>query len=115
MQCSAIEYARNVLKIDNANSTEFSDKLNEEEQVSAVLIISSLSQIVIDMPEHDITSMGMGATMRLGRRSTVFITDNSKLSKCFFFPASIFHSCFTLFSRKAVWFRRGRRASQASL
>lgn len=33
MQCAAIEFARNVLKIDGANSTEFNKELSEEQQV----------------------------------------------------------------------------------
>lgn len=67
MQCAAIEYARNVLKIDGASSTEFDKNLNEEQQ------------IIIDMPEHDMEKMGLGGTMRLGRRSTVFLTESCKL------------------------------------
>ncbi|KAK0413137.1 hypothetical protein QR680_006620 [Steinernema hermaphroditum] len=35
--------------------------------------------IVIDMPEHCAATHGLGATMRLGRRTTVFLTDDSKL------------------------------------
>ncbi|KAK0413139.1 hypothetical protein QR680_006620 [Steinernema hermaphroditum] len=49
MQCAAIEFARNS------------------------------KQIVIDMPEHCAATHGLGATMRLGRRTTVFLTDDSKL------------------------------------
>lgn len=38
------------------------------------------------MPEHDGESMGMGGTMRLGKRTTTFLTKNCVLSilKCFF-------------------------------
>lgn len=34
MQCAAVEFARNVCNITNANSTEFSDDLKLEEQVN---------------------------------------------------------------------------------
>ncbi|CAI4222922.1 unnamed protein product [Auanema sp. JU1783] len=71
MQCAAIEYTRNVLNVPDANSTEFCSTLKEHEQV------------IIDMPEHDIDSVGLGATMRLGRRPSVFITHNSKLRKLY--------------------------------
>uniref|UniRef100_A0A914W0E6 CTP synthase n=1 Tax=Plectus sambesii TaxID=2011161 RepID=A0A914W0E6_9BILA len=69
MQCAAIEFARNVCGINGANSTEFSKNLVGKEQ-----------QIVIDMPEHSPEEgRGMGATMRLGRRTSVFLTTHSKL------------------------------------
>lgn len=35
MQCAAIEMARNVLGIKNANSTEFNKNLHEDEQVGS--------------------------------------------------------------------------------
>ncbi|EFP11940.1 hypothetical protein CRE_31370 [Caenorhabditis remanei] len=63
MQVAAVEFARNVLGIKGANSTEFNSELYEDQL------------IVIDMPEHNVEENGLGGTMRLGRRSTVFLTD----------------------------------------
>ncbi|KAK6753049.1 hypothetical protein RB195_012574 [Necator americanus] len=71
MQCAAIEVARNLLGITNANSTEFNKDLQEEEQV------------IIDMPEHNVEHRGMGGTMRLGRRTSVFLTEHCKLRKLY--------------------------------
>jgi CTP synthase len=71
MQCAAIEYARNVCNISGANSTEFDNSLPEHQQ------------IVIEMLEHASENQGMGATMRLGRRSTFFLTHNSILRKLY--------------------------------
>ncbi|KHN79744.1 CTP synthase 2 [Toxocara canis] len=71
MQCAAIEFARNVLGIKHANSTEFDKALSDDEQV------------VIDMPEHDAANKGAGGTMRLGLRETVFLTDICKLRKLY--------------------------------
>uniref|UniRef100_A0A183AP40 CTP synthase (glutamine hydrolyzing) n=1 Tax=Echinostoma caproni TaxID=27848 RepID=A0A183AP40_9TREM len=56
LQCAAIEFARNVLGWQDANSTEF-DK-------------NSTHPVVIDMPEFNPGQMG--GTMRLGRRRTAF-------------------------------------------
>ncbi|VDM48838.1 unnamed protein product [Toxocara canis] len=71
MQCAAVEFARNVLGIKHANSTEFDKALSDDEQV------------VIDMPEHDAANKGAGGTMRLGLRETVFLTDSCKLRKLY--------------------------------
>ncbi|EFO19330.1 CTP synthase [Loa loa] len=71
MQCAVIEFARNVCGIKGANSTEF-DKTVVGEQ-----------QVVIDMPEHKGDEKGMGGTMRLGLRDTVFLTENCKLRKLY--------------------------------
>jgi len=71
MQCSAIEFARNVCGIDGANSTEFRNQLTPNQQV------------IIEMLEHASVNQGMGATMRLGRRSSVFLTRNSVLRKLY--------------------------------
>ncbi|GMT10649.1 hypothetical protein PFISCL1PPCAC_1946, partial [Pristionchus fissidentatus] len=65
MQCASIEFARNVLGIEGANSTEMKEGLTERQQV------------VIDMPEHH--SARLGGTMRLGLRTTVFLTEKCKL------------------------------------
>jgi len=67
MQCASIEFARNVCGIENANSIEFDRNLDPSQQ------------IIIDMPEHCAVTHGMGASMRLGRRMTVFLTEKSKL------------------------------------
>ncbi|CAG2113837.1 unnamed protein product [Medioppia subpectinata] len=56
MQCAVIEFARNVLRWDGANSTE----MNAE----------CAHRVVIDMPEHH--GGDMGGTMRVGRRTTIF-------------------------------------------
>lgn len=71
LQCAAIEFARNVCKIPGANSTEFCRELTTEQKV------------VINMPEHAGEKYGMGATMRLGSRTTVFLTKNSLLNKLY--------------------------------
>ncbi|VDM59123.1 unnamed protein product [Angiostrongylus costaricensis] len=71
MQCAAIEVARNLLGISNANSTEFNKDLHENEQV------------IIDMPEHNVENRGLGGTMRLGRRTSVFLTEQCKLRRLY--------------------------------
>ncbi|KAL6742739.1 hypothetical protein Aduo_015859 [Ancylostoma duodenale] len=71
MQCAAIEVARNLLGITNANSTEFNKNLQEDEQV------------IIDMPEHNVEHVGMGGTMRLGRRTSVFLTEHCRLRRLY--------------------------------
>ncbi|KAI6186678.1 CTP synthase [Aphelenchoides besseyi] len=71
MQTAVIEYARNIGQLHGANSTEFDLNLHEDRRV------------VIDMPEHAIKTQGVGATMRLGRRSTVFLTENSILRQLY--------------------------------
>lgn len=71
MQVAAVEFARNVLGMHGANSTEFNANLNEDQQ------------IVIDMPEHNVEEKGLGGTMRLGRRSTVFLTDDCILHRLY--------------------------------
>ena len=56
MQVAVIEFARNVLGWEDANSTEFNPDTKHP--------------VVIDMPEHH--PGDMGGTMRLGKRRTVF-------------------------------------------
>lgn len=63
-QCAVIEFCRNVLHLKDANSAEFSK--------------DTPNQVVIEMPEHN--QGQMGGTMRLGRRKTLFIKENSVLS-----------------------------------
>ena len=61
LQCAVIEFARNVLGKANANSTEIDP--------------DTPHPIVIDMPEHNPGQMG--GTMRLGKRQTIFKTQDS--------------------------------------
>ncbi|KAL7034063.1 hypothetical protein ACKWTF_007834 [Chironomus riparius] len=61
LQAAVIEYARNVLKLEDANSTE----VNPETKYP----------LVVDMPEHHPGQMG--GTMRLGRRTTLFKGDST--------------------------------------
>ncbi|KAM4700545.1 CTP synthase 2 isoform 1-T1 [Discoglossus pictus] len=63
MQVAVVEFARNVLNWKDANSTEFDS--------------STKNPVVIDMPEHH--PGNMGGTMRLGKRKTVFKTNDSVL------------------------------------
>ncbi|KAK7108848.1 CTP synthase 1-like isoform X2 [Littorina saxatilis] len=67
MQCAVIEFARNVLDHKDANSTEFDSETK--------------NPVVIDMPEHNTGQMG--GTMRLGKRKTLFKTENSLLRKLY--------------------------------
>uniref|UniRef100_A0A8C6R3T9 CTP synthase n=1 Tax=Nannospalax galili TaxID=1026970 RepID=A0A8C6R3T9_NANGA len=68
MQLAVIEFARNCLKLKDANSTEF-------EPTTPV-------PLVIDMPEY--SPGNLGGTMRLGLRRTVFKTENSILNHPYF-------------------------------
>ncbi|XP_069492900.1 CTP synthase 2 isoform X2 [Ambystoma mexicanum] len=63
MQLAVVEFARNCLNWEDANSTEFEP--------------NTKNPVVIDMPEHH--PGDMGGTMRLGKRRTVFKTDDSVL------------------------------------
>lgn len=72
LQVAVIEFARNVLGLTDANSTEMdSDTKNP---------------LVIDMPEHH--TGWMGGTMRLGKRTTVFKGD-SVIRKLYGNPESV--------------------------
>lgn len=62
-----IEFARNVLGWKDANSTEFDP--------------STKNPVVIEMPEHNTGQMG--ATMRLGKRKTLFKTADCLLRTYF--------------------------------
>ncbi|CAF1107623.1 unnamed protein product [Adineta steineri] len=66
LQCAAIEFARHVLNYHDATSSEF-DTTNH--------------QVIIEMPEHN--TGNMGGTMRLGRRTTHFVTDDSIIKKLY--------------------------------
>ena len=65
MQVAVIEFARSILGWKDAHSSEFNP--------------STSHPVVIEMPEHN--TGHMGATMRLGKRRTVFTTKDSLLSK----------------------------------
>ena len=65
MQLAVVEFARNVLGWKDAQSTEFNP--------------STEHPVVIEMPEHNPGQMG--ATMRLGKRKTLFKTKDSLLSE----------------------------------
>uniref|UniRef100_A0A5S6QQB3 CTP synthase n=1 Tax=Trichuris muris TaxID=70415 RepID=A0A5S6QQB3_TRIMR len=56
MQCAVVEFARSVLSLKGANSTEFNK--------------DTAHPVVVDMPEHN--PGDMGGTMRVGLRRTVF-------------------------------------------
>uniref|UniRef100_A0A182MKA9 CTP synthase n=1 Tax=Anopheles culicifacies TaxID=139723 RepID=A0A182MKA9_9DIPT len=60
LQAAVIEFARNVLKLTDAHSTECDD--------------TTPNPLVIDMPEHH-TGI-LGGTMRLGKRTTIFRGDS---------------------------------------
>ncbi|XP_013774564.1 CTP synthase 1-like isoform X1 [Limulus polyphemus] len=67
LQCAVIEFARNTLDWKNANSTEVDP--------------DTPYPVVIDMPEHN--PGHMGGTMRLGKRQTVFKSENSILCRLY--------------------------------
>ncbi len=67
MQTAVIEFARNVIGWKDANSQEFNPK--------------SEHQVVIFMPEIDKTTMG--GTMRLGKRTTIFKTQDCQIFKLY--------------------------------
>ncbi|KAF7037062.1 hypothetical protein CFC21_047530 [Triticum aestivum] len=67
MQVAVIEFARSVMKLGGANSTEFDP--------------ATASPCVIFMPEGSKTQMG--ATMRLGSRRTHFLANNCKSAKLY--------------------------------
>jgi len=65
LQAAVIEFARNVLNLQTANTTEIDPYTS--------------CPVVIDMPEHN--HGVMGGTMRLGKRRTRFHNEDSILSK----------------------------------
>ncbi|KAL0271139.1 UNVERIFIED_CONTAM: hypothetical protein PYX00_008331 [Menopon gallinae] len=73
LQIAVIEFARNVLGITKADSTEF-DAMTPK-------------PIIIDMPEHN--QGQMGGTMRLGKRKTVFLPGSSVIKQLYGNPPSI--------------------------
>jgi len=67
MQCAVIEFARNVLNLEDANSTEFS---------------TDTENPVICMLEDQRTITYKGGTMRLGAQPCV-LTENSRAAECY--------------------------------
>lgn len=67
LQCAVIEFARNVLHKADAHTTEVDPNTS--------------CPVVIDMPEH--TQGDLGGTMRLGKRTTVFNTQDSVLRRLY--------------------------------
>ena len=67
LQCTVIEFARNVLGKANANSTEIDP--------------DTPHPVVIDMPEHN--QGQLGGTMRLGKRQTIFKTQDSVMRQLY--------------------------------
>lgn len=63
LQAAVIEFARNVLDLKDANSTE--------------VVKDTPNPLVIDMPEHHPGIMG--GTMRLGKRTTIFKNDSNSI------------------------------------
>ena len=61
MQCAVVEFARNVLKLDNASSTE---------------IDNNLKNPVIDIMENQKNIKKMGGTMRLGAYTCILEPDS---------------------------------------
>lgn len=67
LQTAVIEFARNVLGLSNANSTEIDSETE--------------NPVVIDMPEHNPGQMG--GTMRLGKRTTCFTGGNCVMKQLY--------------------------------
>ena len=67
LQVAVIEFARNVLGLEGANSTEIDPDTEHP--------------LVIDMPEYNQSQKG--GTMRLGKRYTRFTAANSVMSELF--------------------------------
>lgn len=67
LQAAVIEFARNVLNLKNANTTEVDEDTEHP--------------LVIDMPEHHPGQMG--GTMRLGKRTTIFKKDKSAIKQLY--------------------------------
>ncbi|CAK9811651.1 CTP synthase [Anthophora plagiata] len=67
LQVAVIEFARNVLGIENANSVEIDSETD--------------NPLIIDMPEYNPGQMG--GTMRLGKRYTRFTNENSVIKQLY--------------------------------
>lgn len=81
MQVMVIEFSRNVLKLENANSAEFDARTPHP--------------VIIFMPEGD--RENKGGTMRLGKRATLMVPEHRKHSVLY-----------QLYGRKAVVSERHR-------
>jgi CTP synthase len=98
LQCSVIEFARNVLDLKDAHSSEFAKVESQvvstknpihECLISCSILISYFFVKVIEMPEHNPGQMG--GTMRLGSRKTVFRTNDSIMSMSILTPFFTFY------------------------
>ncbi|GAB1607828.1 CTP synthase 1-like isoform X1 [Argonauta hians] len=67
LQCAVVEFARNVLGMEDASSTECNPHTS--------------SPVVIEMPEHNPGKLG--GTMRLGKRKTLFTSEESVTKKLY--------------------------------
>lgn len=67
LQAAVIEFARNVLGLQDANSMEFTPDTS--------------NPLIIDMPEHH--NGEMGGTMRLGKRTTIFSDKTSTIRQLY--------------------------------
>ena len=67
LQIATIEFCRNVLGLENANSTEFDE--------------NTPNRAVVFMPE--ISKTHMGGTMRLGTKPTPFLVDDCKMRRLY--------------------------------
>ncbi|XP_030385669.1 CTP synthase isoform X4 [Scaptodrosophila lebanonensis] len=73
LQAAVIEFARNVLGLKDANTTEIEPQ--------------TANPLVIDMPEHHTGQMG--GTMRLGKRTTIFSDKPSIIRQLYGNPKSV--------------------------
>lgn len=73
LQAAVIEFARNVLDLKDAHTTEIDSK--------------TANPLVIDMPEHHTGQMG--GTMRLGRRTTIFVDEPSIIRQLYGNPKTV--------------------------
>lgn len=73
LQAAVIEFARNVLGLQDANTTEIDPKTG--------------NALVIDMPEHHTGQMG--GTMRLGKRTTIFTEEPSIIKQLYGNPKTV--------------------------
>lgn len=71
LQAAVIEFSRNVIGWENANSSEFTSCSGDGNCVSVdEKSDNKCRHVIIDMPEH--TNVNKGGTMRLGKRKSVF-------------------------------------------
>lgn len=77
-QLAVVEYARNVLTIENAHSAEFIKELAAKDFKS----VEPMVDIVVEMLEYH-PDQRKGGTMRLGLRKTKFVTNDSITKKLY--------------------------------